>query len=265
MKQTIYFILLLSLVTTSCRKTSVTEKNPDLPSIFALLNAMNKKTDATFGIGGNAPMKKGRAQFINLNFSGIFNGSDGLPKNIGEIRFGNQSWSSNTSNYYSGQNVDRSLLGKMVHFKFTKSGRMMRRDGGEEDSLYVPQEVIVTYPEYSNDISDNTAAPYNTFTWEPDYENTKGIVIMIEYRPEAIGNESFASNGHDELIRRAIVVEDNGEYALSESLFEDIPEGATIEISIIRANYIINESEDDGYSYTVYAYNYKSGIYRYQW
>lgn len=265
MKSSIYIILFLLFISASCQKTTAT-KETSLPSILSYLNAMTKRTDASFGIGGNASMRKGKAPFLALTFDGVFTGKDGLPKNIGDVTFGDKIWSGDPHNHYgNGELVDRAILGKVAKFKFKPHSLQARgQEGGEEGEIYVPREVIITSPTYADDIESNTIAPGSVFTWEIDPDNTKGMVIMVEYRPEAIGNKDFVERGYTDLIRRAVVVDDNGEYALNETLFEDIPDGASVDLFIIRANYLIDETEEGGYSYTVWAYNYKAGVYFYK-
>jgi hypothetical protein len=67
--------------------------------------------------------------------------------------------------------------------------------------------------------------------WNGDTLNTNGVLVMVEWD----GSHAY-EDFHDSFITNADIVPDTGECVLDSRLFQGIPDGAIIELSILRAN-----------------------------
>jgi len=66
--------------------------------------------------------------------------------------------------------------------------------------------------------------------------NPYSILISVDYSPNEVGNHQFSNDGYNEYILNSLIVDDSGYFSVTNSLFENIPEGAIVTINISRFN-----------------------------
>ena len=75
--------------------------------------------------------------------------------------------------------------------------------------------------------------------WNKDENNTNGVVVIVEWDGDMVGSDK-----RDESIRTVDVVDDTGGAILNPELFNDIPDLAMINITLLRGNIDIVEVEN---------------------
>ena len=111
-------------------------------------------------------------------------------------------------------------------------------------SPYEERQVMMHVSEPINLISpDPTGLPYDpvmglyydgaVIKWNGDSNNTNGVLVMVEWSGDHLdGDYAYI----DSFVLNADIVPDNGECVLDNRLFQGIPHGSIIKLSILRAN-----------------------------
>lgn len=110
------------------------------------------------------------------------------------------------------------------------------RSGADERnvSMHISPQIDLIAP-------DPTGLPYDpvmglyydgaVIKWNGDTSNTNGVLVMVEWSGDHTDNDY-----PDSFVINADIVPDNGECVLDNRLFQGIPHGAIIKLSILRAN-----------------------------
>ncbi|MBO5345287.1 MAG: hypothetical protein J6A44_00090 [Paludibacteraceae bacterium] len=109
-------------------------------------------------------------------------------------------------------------------------------------SFYEERRVMMHVSESIDLMSpDPTGLPYDpvmglyydgaVIKWNGDTSNTNGVLVMVEWSGDHTDNDY-----PDSFVINADIVPDNGECVLDNRLFQGIPHGAIIKLSILRAN-----------------------------
>jgi hypothetical protein len=109
------------------------------------------------------------------------------------------------------------------------------------DSVYAPKEIFLSVD--PKIINSDTVYTYNTsdnitLKWNADFNNTKGVVISIEYddamtKLTGISSESSSSNNELDLI----FTEDVGNFMIPPSYLSNLPANCIAKVSILRCNF----------------------------
>lgn len=142
-------------------------------------------------------------------------------------------------------NVFSDLYGKEV--SFTLSSVMTKGQNNEKTvSMYVPELVEITSPKIETEEELYPYCYYKDFViqWKPDMKNENGLVVAVEWYGLFINGEK--ENKHVRNID--VLMEDDGEEILKNTLFNDIPEQALCYIILLRGNIENIDFEDSPYS-----------------
>ncbi len=248
----------------SCSKQSSQhiEDEKQLPSILSYLKALAKPTDGEFSISSSSAMNTTSQELL---FQGVFVDKNKKAKNIGTVSFNNTSFSPDANNQYgNGTALDKKVYGTTVSFRIegNTTASVTSKVVPVNDSIYVPKEVILSRLVLDNAVEKNTVGVGKKFTYEIDVNNTNGIIVIVEYSPESYSNESIKAS-YPNYVRNGKAVKDNGQVILDDSYFNGIPIGASVTVTIARANYKFNETSDSE-TYLLYAYNFKYFNFTYQ-
>jgi hypothetical protein len=117
------------------------------------------------------------------------------------------------------------------------------------DTMYVPRKILLrNIPE---PVKETYFYAGQTFTWEADPKNSKGVVIIVKYTP--VENNKRIRDLQSREILWLKNVPDTGTFTLTQDLFKDIPKDAFIMLSIARGNYQYTGSGDVDI-FSIYAY-----------
>lgn len=140
---------------------------------------------------------------------------------------------------------EKELYGKEVFFSFTYTGDDSAPAADEcesiEFSLQVPQRIYITSPSASE--CDRIPLCYFEelqVCWNPDFDNEIGVVIMVEWKGVLIQEDS-----QDEYVRNIDIVEDTGCAVLDNEMFDDMPDGALVTLTLLRGDIIVVEAGED--------------------
>lgn len=138
------------------------------------------------------------------------------------------------------------LYGKEVTFSFNSEGDYGSSAAGNdcdafEFTLQVPQRIYITSPS----ASECNRIPLCYFEelqvcWNPDFSNEIGVVIMVEWKGVLIQEET-----QDEYVRSIDIVEDIGCAVLDNEMFDGMPDGALITLTLLRGDIIVVEAGED--------------------
>ena len=76
--------------------------------------------------------------------------------------------------------------------------------------------------------------------WNPDYENHNGVVVIIEWNGIMLQGDNFNNTN----VVGIDIVDDDGVATLSNQIFDDIPDGALVNLWLLRGNIV--ELIEDG-------------------
>ena len=138
------------------------------------------------------------------------------------------------------------LYGKEVTFSFNSEGDYSSSPAGNdcdafEFSLQVPQRIYITSPRASE--CDRIPLCYFEelqVCWNPDFSNEIGVVIMVEWKGVLIQEET-----QDEYVRSIDIVEDIGCAVLDNEMFDGMPDGALVTLTLLRGDIIVVEAGED--------------------
>ena len=182
----------------------------------------------------------GAFQLINLDthyikVAGGIAGSDGIqPVAAGVFTLSTFSFSPDPHffSYQASFPKTADLFGKMATFTLAGSASAP----GFADSLYVPKRMVLTSAQDSASYYFSRTGGY-TFTWEPDFNNAKGVVITLTYTPGLFADrmQNAPPYGDPQII--TLLVPDNGSFTLNASHIATIPDGGYLDVSLLRPNF----------------------------
>lgn len=284
MKNLIYVVVLSSIFFACDKKvdskkieevanTVVDSRNvAGLLSIANYYDVISKRTNAVFGLSMSSNIYDTNNENAPLLFGGTFIADNGKfikggKVNVNELEF----MPDENFNYGSNFIINKNIMGSPTSIDFEKpasfAGVSTTPGVGSKitNRMYVPSALVITGPALnSTDLTNQpTIKVGETFSWIPDRQNDSkmGIIFGIEYSPNEFGNEPFKSS-NPTTKRNGFVIPDNGTYTLPSTLFNGIPLGSVVSVSIIRANYKIEPDIDNNTS-TIFAYHQKNGTFKY--
>lgn len=130
------------------------------------------------------------------------------------------------------QNLNNSLYGKKIKYSV---------DNNTTKELYIPNLIKPIF-------NKTKVSPNSEITWNPDPLNKNGVAIWVYYMPTIQYFSIMESNRH--YIVEGIVVPDNGKYTITNELLSRFPNGSTVELSIGRAAFDINNNYPSLVAYT---------------
>ncbi|MEZ5008304.1 MAG: hypothetical protein R2728_08330 [Chitinophagales bacterium] len=133
------------------------------------------------------------------------------------------------------------LFGKTVTVKFNYSQGSNTRYEDITTTFYVPKELVVTNPvpeelgigEYFT-ITGTTL----DISWEPDENNEHGLLIGIKWDGETV-EKPIVIGG--EKVQNIKLIDDDGQFTITEEFFEGIPRNTFLRFFIIRGNIVLDE------------------------
>ncbi len=102
-------------------------------------------------------------------------------------------------------------------------------------SLYTPQLLYVKEPDY-------VLKPGSTITWNTDPKNEKGVLIWLTYKPTTQMRWDIMEKNRN-YITEGWAVADKGSYVITEKNLERLPNGAQINLFILRTNFTYHGSK----------------------
>gem|GEM_PF-4266806 len=105
---------------------------------------------------------------------------------------------------------------------------------GQKNELYIPKLIKMDCPNYLIEEGYKVG-------WNPDDNNSKGVIIWLSYSPlEQMNYELWAK--HPRIITHGTTTSDIGSYLIKKEDLEKFPKNAMLNLNIVRTNYIINDS-----------------------
>ena len=157
----------------------------------------------------------------------------------------NQSEESGNIRRAKALSYEEQLYGKEVFFSFTSNddGSAPAADGCEnmELGLQVPQRIYITSPSAS-ECNRIPMCYYSDLQvcWNSDPLNENGVVIMVEWDGTVIHEET-----QYEYIRSIDIVEDTGCAVLDNEMFDGMPDGALVTLTLLRGDIVVVETSGD--------------------
>jgi hypothetical protein len=132
------------------------------------------------------------------------------------------------------------LFGRKVSFTIGNEHLKSATNSEDSVSMYVPYVIDINYP-VASATELVPLCPYNDLLleWNKDENNENGILIIVEWDGDMTGSAK-----KNKSIRTIDLVEDTGEAILNTELFQDIPDLAIINITILRGNVDIVDIEN---------------------
>lgn len=165
-------------------------------------------------------------------FSILANGID-----LSMIGISDDTRSEDTASEIDGRLAD--LFGKEISFT-VDFPTDARSSSGVEVNMYIPHIIDINYPIASH-TELQPLCPHDDLivVWNKDELNDNGVIVIVEWDGDMIGQD-FRNEG----VRTIDIVDDTGEAILNTALFEDIPDFAMINITLLRGNIDIVELEN---------------------
>lgn len=148
-----------------------------------------------------------------------------------------------TSNSKMPENTPEDIYGETIQYGFNNSKGSMNKNSGKE--LYIPKKLNISKPlPFEDDIF--IYAFYKDFKleWNADPKNKEGLMVAVMYD----GSNVIPENDENVIIKNIDhIEEDNGKIILNNSIFDDIPNHALVDIMLLRGNVEIEEYDDETY------------------
>lgn len=114
---------------------------------------------------------------------------------------------------------------------------------------------------YANTDINGQINPGSVIEWNEDHSNTNGVVVIIEFNPNSfLQQQDFSAYSERTNI---VFVEDDGNYAIQEEMFENIPVEAFVKLTVLRGNYLMSVSNDNTTNCRIIGFSGASGIRQY--
>ncbi|MEO1413569.1 MAG: hypothetical protein AAFW73_27090, partial [Bacteroidota bacterium] len=110
--------------------------------------------------------------------------------------------------------------------------------------MYIPQKMVLNAPIWDGIDTAGTLGGDLELSWEPDPNNEQGVYIFFEFDPRAGNNQGFLEF---EPVYNYFQVEDQGNFTIAANEFENIPNGAAVELYLVRGNYTVLEAQSKRY------------------
>ena len=141
------------------------------------------------------------------------------------------------------------VFGKDVVFSYAvqKTAKSQYEESADNTEMYVPQEIVILSPCATAENEINPLCYYEDFIlrWNKDEKNTNGVLVLLEWYGGMVLGEDIKNT----YVRRIASFPDTGEARLPERLFDGIPDTAYCNLTVLRGNIKIIESEN--YSYKI--------------
>jgi hypothetical protein len=267
MKNIIFVVGLILISTTSCTKTGKTEeiveKTQQIPSVLNYLTALSTPVDMQFNLSSSAPMLAFTNNTIIQNLRGTALNSNQEIVDIGPLSLNNVLINPVNNYYEKSFNALNNLYGQQLILKTSSVNAPLATGYQFSDTLYSPKELLINQSTINQDLAANKISPNKNLQWIADPNNiTGGVIIVVEYIPQDPANTNLRQS-NPTYVRNGIVVPDNGSANLDNSLFAGMPQNASLEVTLVRANY--KKGVTNGLkSYMICAYSQKYMTFKYQ-
>jgi hypothetical protein len=253
LKNFIAFIVIM-VFGVSCKDIQPEPENNQIVAVSRtadiLLNYYNfalQQSDGTFGLHHSITMPLQDSQDSNIksiDASAAFKGTNGEPSvtGISEVKLDNIFLEADEDAIFKNNNTNqlRNMYGKNTSFSFKKNNAVFNSD------LYIPK-LIKLYASYDISTYVVPISAGTTITWNKDDQNSKGIVIILDYNPKS--NNANISQSYPKAQTKLIGVEDTGSYTFTTNDLKDLPSGSSIILSIGRANFALLQQGNKSYAF----------------
>ncbi len=260
MKTNIVIIsILFSLCFVNCNKKSQNEetlKLKELPSVLNYLTALTTPVDIQFNLESSTSMFIQGNNTTTQFLKGTATNQNGNTLNVGPFILNNIEIFP-VNNYYQKEFITpQNFYGQTLITKTNAVLSPFATGYQFTDTLYVPNEIIIDQNTINNDLANNKIFVDKNIKWQADLNNNRGgVIIVVEYFPQDVLNLQIAQT-NQVYKRNGIVVPDNGSVNIDASLLSEMPRGAYLLVTFVRANY--KKGITSGLkSYLVAAYNQK--------
>lgn len=153
------------------------------------------------------------------------------------------------------------LFGRKIAFSINYP--LLRNNTLIEDSFYVPIQIRLDFPGFipfgasADSILDASELKSGQIIqWNKDTANHLGVLLFVEYFPDDAGNGNLKNSGYNQHTSNGILVDDVGKFTLTQELFQDVPIGARIRVSIARGGFLLATDPTSAVTeFKLYAYS----------
>lgn len=264
-RKSLYSVLLIAIaiLSVSCSKDKF-EGSPDIQSqglldLKTFNQFLDQKTNGIFYLTNSVPVASQKLDNIATCDGQFFSNSlksasdsnaiaEGGRAIIGDIVLNLSSLQTRSASTDEKKSADH-LFGSNVGFQLNPPASMLKSatDATINDTMYVPEKLLLNEPKLTYVVGgDNSDLVYSgqTFTWNADANNTKGVIIIVTYDPEDGSTP----------VRNAITVVDNGSCQLSDILFQGVPHGKVVTVEVCRGNFKYSTDASVSNTYSLYSY-----------
>lgn len=227
-----------SNITEEKNKSQSLKSSPEVASFEEYFEFMNSETNAkaivesfktslsSEGYSATASIV-GETNPITLNF----------PSNL--IDFTDFEYSDDVDQTFANKTLGNSsaIYGNHYDVTLTPDELVANPAGGPGSSnhIYVPQLLDVTF----SGLSNGKVVAGSQVNWNVDADNTNGVVIGIEYNPNAQPNEDVYNAQTKRFLRGATLSDTDGSYTFTSEDFEEFPDDAIVTFYAGRAGFSI--------------------------
>lgn len=139
------------------------------------------------------------------------------------------------------------IYGKTIKVGFKNGKDFLDKESSKE--MYIPKKLNILKPLPSGD-NIFIHAFYKDFKleWNADPHNQEGLMVTVMYE----GRNVIPENDENVIVKNIDYIEhDNGRFTLNNSIFDNIPNHALVDIMLLRGNVEIEEYNDE--TYKIYA------------
>ena len=248
------FMAAISLL--SCQKEAFQNSKSAAGIIFSYFN-LEDSNKSNGSISFNCNKTFGEQAKAAYQISGVLTDKEGNLIKQGDLKILDvvikPTWQGIISTDIKVNDQIGSLYGKNLTVQAFRDSSSINTNNSERllnSSFRLPSEIVVLSPSASRTIE--TISQTETIKWIPDANNTKKILIVVEFDPTRSDNSSFKFN-----LPKAHYVEvpDNGSHQLSPKEFKGIPNGSSITVYVARGNNSIATSTSGNEQYRVWGYS----------
>ena len=131
------------------------------------------------------------------------------------------------------------LFGKSVDVSFNYVKGSGTRTESVNSTFYIPKELKLTSP-LPPDLYEKFIISGSSLSieWEADLDNEHGILIGIEWAGGTLEKPIDMNGGKANNIK---LIDDDGQFTITEEFFEGIPHGAYLHFLMVRGNIVVEE------------------------
>jgi hypothetical protein len=135
------------------------------------------------------------------------------------------------------------IYGKTLNIGFNDEKGLL--DEKSNKKMYIPKKLNISKPVPSGE-NMFIYAFYKDFKleWNADPQNEEGLMVSVMYD----GRNVIPENNENRTVKNIdYIKEDNGKFILNNSIFDDIPNHALLDLMLLRGNVQIEEYDEETY------------------